>query len=337
MSQRPVVIVDKLNSRTYTLIQLLGSGSFGDVFSATERTASDRRGQTVVLKQFVKGKNEDQRDFVFEYTKEFLIGQFLLESDLACHLQAVCAMRLFATQPGLVYLVFPFTGSTSLHRFLPMYSQAVRLKQRTIREMQIVALDIAERLLNAIAQVHAIGVIHQDIKPRNIVVKLDSNDFLKLTDLRLIDFGFACTEAADKYAAAVAADRMHLSCATPGEPTEFFYKTTMSFQDPLSLIDPASKRRRRNFKIFNKTDFEAAFRKFDIYAAAVTIQLLIDSEQWERVEFGYRIEIRQAAWLDASDTALFRLLSEMTGPLAARRAALQYSVEFEKLRNRLRV
>jgi serine/threonine protein kinase len=53
---------------------------------------------------------------------------------------------------------------------------------------EIIVRRIICILLDVLKTIHTAGVIHRDLKPDNIMIKLKNN---KIIDLKLIDFGFA--------------------------------------------------------------------------------------------------------------------------------------------------
>ena len=75
---------------------------------------------------------------------------------------------------GTPYLVMEFVNGEPLNQ---------RLAQGPITEAQ--TLELARQLASALVAIHACGLVHQDIKPRNILFESDSSR------VRLVDFGLA--------------------------------------------------------------------------------------------------------------------------------------------------
>jgi len=71
------------------------------------------------------------------------------------------------------------------------------VRSRALSQSELIALAI--QLTEAVAAIHAAGVLHRDIKPDNILVLRDS------AELRLIDFGISCTIAESRGQAAIGA------------------------------------------------------------------------------------------------------------------------------------
>jgi len=85
---------------------------------------------------------------------------------------------------GTAYLVM---------ELLPGESLATRLRSRgrlTPREL----LPIAMQMCDALAAVHAAGVVHRDVKPSNILLAVDRDDPAGPERVKLLDFGIARVE-----------------------------------------------------------------------------------------------------------------------------------------------
>ena len=85
---------------------------------------------------------------------------------------------------GTAYLVM---------ELLPGESLATRLRNRgrlTPREL----LPIAMQMCDALAAVHAAGVVHRDVKPSNILLAVDRDDPAGPERVKLLDFGIARVE-----------------------------------------------------------------------------------------------------------------------------------------------
>ena len=75
---------------------------------------------------------------------------------------------------GMPYLVMELVDGEPLDR---------RLAQGPMTEIQ--ALELGRQLASALAAIHQCGLVHQDVKPRNILIESDSSR------VRLVDFGLA--------------------------------------------------------------------------------------------------------------------------------------------------
>ncbi len=81
---------------------------------------------------------------------------------------------------GTPYLVMELVNGEPLN---------IRLAQGPITEAQ--TLELARQLASALAAIHSCGLVHQDVKPRNILFESDSSR------VRLVDFGLAAEPSLD--------------------------------------------------------------------------------------------------------------------------------------------
>ncbi|MET0406312.1 MAG: AAA family ATPase, partial [Cystobacter sp.] len=88
----------------------------------------------------------------------------------------------FGTGGELLFLVTPFGPGRSLQE---------RLASGTLSVAE--ALTLGQGVLGALAEAHAHGVLHRDVKPSNIIV----DGFPSLTHATLVDFGLARSERLD--------------------------------------------------------------------------------------------------------------------------------------------
>jgi serine/threonine-protein kinase len=79
---------------------------------------------------------------------------------------------------GRHYLVLDFIPGADVEASTEEYQRSPARRQSV--------LDLAGRIVSAYSELHALGVLHGDVHPRNVLVQRDGS-------VRLIDFGFACT------------------------------------------------------------------------------------------------------------------------------------------------
>ncbi len=145
------------------LLGLLGRGGMGTVWLGRSR------GRLVAVKMMLPTLADDP----------LAIARFERELRILENLRAEHTVRFFGsgTHQGLPYAVMENVGGGSLaDRF-----NADGTPPRAI------AFVLVERLLSALAEVHAEGVVHRDIKPANIMLCGEDADL----DVRLVDFGVA--------------------------------------------------------------------------------------------------------------------------------------------------
>lgn len=148
--------------RGHRHIQSLGSGGTSQVYLAE----SIKEGEVVVLK--VLGHNPDMADSPEGYDR------FLQEYQLLASIN----------HPNLVH-IYDF-GVSDDHAFIAMeYFPQGDLRRRMQQAISVrEALAYVEQIARALSVVHAVGVLHRDLKPGNIMLRADDS-------LALIDFGVA--------------------------------------------------------------------------------------------------------------------------------------------------
>lgn len=152
----------------FQIIKVLGRGSFGVVFQARDA----RLARDVALKVLRPEWNAHPT----------VKARFLQESRAAARLNHASIVRVLEADEyeGIAWQVCDVIEGTSLSRLIV---KGV-LDQRTI--VRFIA-DLADAIDNA----HRNGIVHRDIKPDNILVKLGDQEDLSDATVHLTDFGLA--------------------------------------------------------------------------------------------------------------------------------------------------
>jgi DNA-binding response OmpR family regulator len=148
--------------RGHRLIKPLGTGGTSNVYLAE----SEKEGEVVVLK--VLNHNPDTAESPEGYDR--FLQEYQLLADIS--------------HPNVVH-IFDF-GVSDDHAFIAMeYFPRGDLRRRMQQGITIKqALSYVEQIARALTVVHAVGVLHRDLKPGNIMLRDDDS-------LALIDFGVA--------------------------------------------------------------------------------------------------------------------------------------------------
>lgn len=131
----------------------LGQGGFGAVYKARQRTT----GQTVALK-VMRAPEQDS-----PVQREKRIARFLREATLCAQLHHPNIVQLIdsgRTQDGSLYTVFSFAPGDTLADLL---TREGALAPNEARHLMLQVLD-------ALACAHVHGVVHRDLKPRNLMI-----------------------------------------------------------------------------------------------------------------------------------------------------------------------
>ena len=144
---------------------MLGTGAFGTVVSTTNRFDQSIK---VAIKILDKAKLKDNLDNI--------IAEIATLNTLD-HPNVVKYYETY-NDAKFIYLVMEYVTG------MPMYDKICSQESQTFTEAK--AAKYMKALFQAINHCHALGIVHRDIKPDNIMVTSDD-------DIRLIDFGLAAT------------------------------------------------------------------------------------------------------------------------------------------------
>jgi serine/threonine-protein kinase len=152
----------------YKILGKLGKGAMATVYRA-KQISLDR---VVAIKVLPRRMNESA-EFVDRFYKEGKAAARLSHNNI------VQAIDVGSTADGLHYFVMEFIEGKTLYDI--MQPPPVGEGKTTFSEAE--ALDIAIQICDALAHAHRRGLIHRDVKPKNII--LTPQGVAKLTDLGL--------------------------------------------------------------------------------------------------------------------------------------------------------
>ncbi|NJK88552.1 MAG: serine/threonine protein kinase [Myxococcales bacterium] len=165
--------------RRYELIDPLGSGGMGEVWSA--RHLFTRRRVAIKLLRGVAVRRDPSSERRF-FTEAALQGAIR-------HPGIVDVLDAGREPDGSVFLVMELLRGQTLERAL----RQRRLPPRATLRVMIHVLD-------ALAACHAVGVIHRDIKPSNIFL---ARSRVRPVEVKLLDFGVACRRGEEQASSVV--------------------------------------------------------------------------------------------------------------------------------------
>lgn len=151
----------------YEILSPIGAGGMGEVYCARD-TRLDRRVAVKILPQHLAVTPEMKQRFDREARAVSSLSH-----------PHICALYDVGHQDGTDFLVMEFLEGETL-------AQRIATGPLQIRE----AVHIAAQVASGLAEAHARGVIHRDVKPSNII--LTNQGFAKI-----VDFGLARVLAAD--------------------------------------------------------------------------------------------------------------------------------------------
>jgi serine/threonine-protein kinase len=163
------VIADGRSSKIpgYDLMQEVGKGAMARVYRARQ-ISLDR----IVAVKILPKKMSDNRDFVDRFYKEGKAAAKLSHNNI------VQAIDVGESPDGFHYFVMEFVEGKTLYDIMATPPQG---EGKSFSEAE--ALDIGIQMADALAHAHQRGLIHRDVKPKNII--LTPQGVAKLTDLGL--------------------------------------------------------------------------------------------------------------------------------------------------------
>jgi eukaryotic-like serine/threonine-protein kinase len=149
----------------YEVVDFLGEGAGSRIFAAAHPVSK----QIYALKYVVPKTDKDLR-FIEQLEAEYEVGRQVTHPGLRRSLEMKVSRSLFrkVTEAGLVMELF---DGVSMERRLPQSLPAI--------------VDVFIKTADALAALHALGYVHCDLKPNNILVDANRN-------VKVIDLGQAC-------------------------------------------------------------------------------------------------------------------------------------------------
>ena len=268
-----------------------------------------------VVKQFNQNWNtnsqgqpfgEDAEEFERRVQKEIGINRLLQSLSKnrrfsQCNDGLVCGIRYFNvvtenrfgdTGGMTAYVVYPYEDSKELLKFYEEFNDERFQTKSRVKQIKFARTvqKIAVELLTVLEQLHSFDIYHGDIKPENILVIRPNLNLLDrravkdeplIEKIKLIDFDQSCTSNAAIVARALGTGAVQvpdplsvmqdkqIMCVNPQTHTATWAGT-------VGYIDPAARYPGTDIKVeFTANQAANLWPKFDIYAAAKTIWLML--------------------------------------------------------------
>ena len=196
------LLEETLLREKYQIKKVLGQGGFGITYLAYDQTLQ----QNVAIKEYFPVKivrrlgntlREGQGEYELSATamvypqngqeEKYLNGMknFLEEAQVLFgkfDVEGLAAVKDYFEENGTAYIVMEYLSGPTLQEYEKEHKGKISEKQAEI---------LLEPVINALAYIHSIGIVHCDISPDNLI-------FNKEGQLKLIDFGAAKNKKKEK-------------------------------------------------------------------------------------------------------------------------------------------
>lgn len=202
MEKENWLLEETLLHEKYQIKKVLGQGGFGVTYLAYDQTLQ----QNVAIKEYFPVKivrrlgntlRKGQGEYELSATamvypqngqeEKYLNGMqnFLEEAQVLFgkfDVEGLAAVKDYFEENGTAYIVMEYLSGPTLQEYEKEHKGKISEKQAEI---------LLEPVINALAYIHSIGIVHCDISPNNLI-------FNKEGQLKLIDFGAAKNKKKEK-------------------------------------------------------------------------------------------------------------------------------------------
>lgn len=202
MEKENWLLEETLLHEKYQIKKVLGQGGFGITYLAYDQTLQ----QNVAIKEYFPVKivrrlgntlREGQGEYELSATamvypqngqeEKYLNGMknFLEEAQVLFgkfDVEGLAAVKDYFEENGTAYIVMEYLSGPTLQEYEKEHKGKISEKQAEI---------LLEPVINALAYIHSIGIVHCDISPDNLIFNKDGQ-------LKLIDFGAAKNKKKEK-------------------------------------------------------------------------------------------------------------------------------------------
>ncbi len=146
----------------YEVIEEIGSGGMGSVYRVVDQQINE-----VMALKIIRPDIAMDSEVIERFTQELKTARKIAHRN-------VCRMFDIGEDDGTHYITMEYVTGEDLR------SLVKRIGQMTVSK----TIDIAKQICAGLAEAHAVGVIHRDLKPQNIMIDRNGN-------VKIMDFGIA--------------------------------------------------------------------------------------------------------------------------------------------------
>jgi serine/threonine protein kinase len=159
----------------YQLVELLGHGGMGEVWRARHRLLARDAAVKLVRPELLGAAGQEEA--------RLLVRRFEREAQATAALMSPHSIRLFdfgVTDDGSFYYVMELLVGRDLESLIGQFGQLEAAR----------SMDLVAQICRSLAEAHARGLVHRDVKPANIFLcRMGLEfDFIKVLDFGLVQF-----------------------------------------------------------------------------------------------------------------------------------------------------
>jgi serine/threonine protein kinase len=146
----------------YEVIEEIGSGGMGSVYRVVDQQINE-----VMALKIIRPDIAMDSEVIERFTQELKTARKIAHRN-------VCRMFDIGEDDGTHYITMEYVTGEDLR------SLVKRIGQMTVAK----TIDVAKQICAGLGEAHAVGVIHRDLKPQNIMIDRNGN-------VKIMDFGIA--------------------------------------------------------------------------------------------------------------------------------------------------
>jgi len=146
----------------YEVVEEIGSGGMGKVYRVF-----DRKIREMVALKIIRPEIGTDKEIVERFNQELKTARMIAHRN-------VCRMFDIGEEAGTHYITMEYVTGEDMRNLIK------RIGQLTIGK----TIDIAKQICEGLAEAHAAGVVHRDLKPQNIMIDREGK-------AKIMDFGIA--------------------------------------------------------------------------------------------------------------------------------------------------
>jgi len=183
--KRGIVKINEKCLKGIEIKDFLGEGTTASVYKIIDKNLNENKEYVVKIVNLDASKDDYNNDKYQEIIKEKYIN-FNQEAEISSLISTINIgpkiYKYWTCNDINIGIIITEKWDSNLREFSDSYEYKERVSILCNK-------NTLDKLKNKINQIHKLGYIHYDIKPENILIKLDSKDHKSIIDITITDFG----------------------------------------------------------------------------------------------------------------------------------------------------